>query len=113
MTFVIYALNPLLSGTSGVPTIQESWPAFLLVSLCLAGWAVLRRIKYNLSRIGNLLNSIFTSNWSLRAGRPVFEFISKIFSGINFVLEGQAGVLWAFLIFILLVSILSQIRPGG
>ena len=113
MTIVIYALNPLLTGSSVMPTIQESWPAFLMTFLCLAGLAVSRRIKLNFSRFETLLRSIFTSNWSLRAGHLVFDLISRIFSGINFVLEGQAGVLWAFLIFILLVSIMSQISPGG
>ncbi|OGO35034.1 MAG: hypothetical protein A2Z16_11940 [Chloroflexi bacterium RBG_16_54_18] len=113
MTFVIYALDPLLSGSSVMPTIRETGPAFLLAVLCLAGWTVSRRIKHSFSRLENLLNSIINSNWSLHAGKLVFEFVSKIFPGVNFVLEGQAGVLWAFLIFILLVSIMSQIMPGG
>jgi len=113
MIVVIYALNPLLSGRAEMPTIPESWPAFMITFLCLAGLAVSRRIKFNFSRLEVLFNTIFNSNWSLRAGHEVFEMFSKIFSGINFVLEGQAGVLWAFLILILLVSVMSQIQLGG
>lgn len=113
ITAVIYFQNPILSGSDMRPSLLQTWPAFLFVAVCLAGLFLSRRFKFSFRRAETIVTTISSVGGIRRSGNLLFQGLGKFFSLINYVLEGQAGVLWAFLILILLVSLMAQFGAGG
>lgn len=57
----------------------------------------------------NVLDPLFSLGWLRRLTGSAYTLVGRIIAGINSVLEGEGGVLWAILILILLVAYLSQV----
>jgi len=65
------------------------------------------------ARITNYLHNRLDLDWlyrfiwrNLRTGRHLIHWS-------NTLLEGQAGILWAFLLLVLLLTLFTQSNPGG
>jgi hypothetical protein len=91
----------------------ESWPGF-----AVSGLFILFALAYRSKIVfpGLVLERIIallSFNWGYRIFWRVYQLIRRMFFSFNALLEGPAGVLWAFLLLILLVSLLSHGRSGG
>jgi hypothetical protein len=107
---------PLRNGHNPLqqhPSLLESWPGIavmFLVGLIFFFW----RGRYGLpARFFISLRKRLSFGWLygliwrlLRMGRYVMQWL-------NTLLEGQAGILWAFLLLVLLLTLLSQSILGG
>lgn len=111
LQLTVWQLHPGLS--TPLPTLLESWPAFLLAVLSLASLLAFKRFQLPYERLAAIYRSLFSPGWALRWISRLLRPVAGFFAGVNFVLEGQAGVLWAILIFILLVSIMFQLGSGA
>lgn len=113
MALLVYLANPYLAGLSTQPALLASWPGFALLGLYLLGLAVSRRVKFNLARLEGMTTALSSLDWHHRVGNWIFKTAGGLFRVISRVMEGQAGVLWAFLILILLLSLMAQFGAGG
>jgi hypothetical protein len=95
------------------PGLLESWPG-IAITLLVGLYFLSRRRKNVLpARITHYLHNRLDLDWlyrfiwrNLRTGRHLIHWS-------NTLLEGQAGILWAFLLLVLLLTLFTQSNPGG
>ena len=64
-------------------------------------------------RIGRAFTFIFSFRWIYRAIWRLYFLLGRLVRLISNILEGDGGVLWALLILVLFIAILSQFRLGA
>lgn len=95
------------------PLWSESWPG-LVVALIAALFTLWLRRGYQISpRILSVLQNFFSLGWFYRIAGATYLLIRRLLAFISRLLEGQAGILWALLLLILLLSLFVQISMGG
>jgi hypothetical protein len=95
------------------PSLVESWPA--LASIVLAAlffWIQVWRWPIFL-RISDGLRLVFSLVWLYRLAGYGFILLRRVLFLGSTLLESQAGILWAFLLLVLLLSLFSQVGQGG
>lgn len=85
---------------------------FSLISAIVIILAGIRGITLP-KRISNIIRSLLSLEWIYGLFWWFYRTLSRLFSSISSILEGEGGVLWAILILILLISLLSQPGVGG
>lgn len=118
---VISTWMPLIWDRSGF-TLYKGWPwsavLIMLSVLWIAGSKLLQTHPISESsptgfsllmirRSGFVLRKIFDLEWLMRIGGSVYALAGRLIHFINTVLEGEGGILWAFLFLALLASLLS------
>lgn len=108
----------LISFQSHPPGWERFDPAALFAAILGAGFAasilVLRRtFKTPFHRWADALHELFSLNWLYRAFPLVLVAIRSLLGVIQSLLEGQAGLIWAFLILLLLLTLYAQFSSGG
>jgi hypothetical protein len=102
----------MLSAGSNLPTLVESWPS-LVIMLTAVLLILLVRITPAISKFsGSPILKLLSFNWLYRLFWSLFYIIRRLFSGFNYILEGQGGLLWDILLLLLLFSIFSRINIG-
>jgi hypothetical protein len=97
----------------GFPSVDQSWPG-LAVLILVAGMGVWRQRGLPVPRrILTLLGQVFSFRWLYRWLWGSYKTAGRIIGGINFILEGDGGILWALLLLTLLFSLLMQRGLGG
>ncbi len=59
------------------------------------------------------LQDFLSLNWLYRLLWASYRYLVRVFGFLTSVLEGEGGVLWAFLILVLLFSLLARNNGGG
>ncbi|MEW6718657.1 MAG: hypothetical protein AB1345_14295 [Chloroflexota bacterium] len=62
--------------------------------------------------VNQFIQRFFSMGWLFRLAARVYQWLGQILYGLSNLLEGEAGLLWTFLLLILLFSFLSR-RVGG
>lgn len=107
--------SSLLGFPPGPPTpnLIETTIVLLIVALSiLLYWSRLWKSS-TLLRITNAFRLFFNPLWLFRLVDSVHTLASKIYSLVTTLLESQAGILWAFLFLVFLISIFLQAGSGG
>jgi len=63
-------------------------------------------IKEPLQNTGNMLDRFFHFDWFYRFFGFVMKFLQGVFTGMNTILEGEGGILWAMVFLALLISLI-------
>jgi hypothetical protein len=69
-------------------------------------------IKKPLLSIGFVLDRFLQFGWFYQLIRFVLGFFQRIISTLNFILEGEGGVLWAMVFLALLISLIANSKGG-
>jgi hypothetical protein len=101
--------GPEIPGTPAMPL----WPIIVLVGLVLAGGALYWKKITLPTRIFDLLDRVFSLRWFYPLLAWLYKFAGRVAKEISMLLEGEGGMLWALVVLVLLVSILSQIAVGS
>jgi len=90
-----------------------SWPT--LISIVLAALLFWMRIwRWSIfPRLAGGLGYLFSLEWLYRLVGAGLRMLRRVFSLASRLLESQAGILWAFLLLVLLLSLFSQGWLGG
>ncbi len=113
-TFII-SWRPLQTGQSPVamkPELIELWPGF--ASLLLAGiflWLSRHKIKFPGWSV-RIFRAMPNFNWIYRSIWQILRIARYLFQWSNTLLESQAGILWAFLLLVLLITLFSPSNMG-
>jgi hypothetical protein len=100
-------------GWVGARVIGLWWLAIVVILLA-AGFTILaRRILVHMppSSISSQWTRIFRLNWLYSTLTVPFNFLRRIVDIITSSLEGEGGLLWSFLLLVLILSILSTRGP--
>jgi len=98
----------------GLPILTVSWWGGVLAFVVAAVFFFLSRREFEVpSFVTAGLRSLLSLDWMYRIIWWLYRNISRFFSAISQILEGEGGVLWALLMLILLVSLMSQLNRGG
>jgi hypothetical protein len=95
------------------PSWIESWPAFGCGAIAAVLLALRRRSRASSSRLLMKVQHIVSISWLYRSIWGGYHLLRRIFSWLDLLLEGQAGLLWALLLLVLLFSLITQIGLGG
>ena len=113
MIFLLGASGNLPGNPLQTPSLLESWPGFVVFTVGGIWFFIFRRSEsITLSRLERS-RPFLSIAWVYRFFWGFYQALRRVFFAISAILEGQAGVLWAFLIFLLLVSVFSQVSFGG
>jgi hypothetical protein len=105
---------PAAGGISGTyPSIFASWPVIIPLGLFVFILILARRGYSFPPRLGILFRRSFPTEWLYQFIWITYRFLGRSLSFISAVLEGGAGVLWALLILIMLLSLFAQVGLGG
>lgn len=109
VTYIISAIfSPDIPGTANPP----SWPIYVTIGIVVL-MAVLYWKKVKLSTKNfYLLDDVFSLKWLYPVLGWLYQGAGRIAREISLLLEGEGGVLWALVVLVLLVSILTQIAAG-
>jgi hypothetical protein len=101
------------------PTASQLWSLPVLIASALsAGIALLiwgrgeRLMKLPL-RNTRFLRSTLTLEWAYRLVWRIYRLVDRLVDFFSTLLEGEGGLLWAFLLIMLFLAILAQGRLGG
>ncbi len=75
--------------------------------------AVQPRWQTPLEHLGSGLARWLSMEWLYRAVWQLYRPIRRLFDFLSSVIEGEGGVLWALLLLVLFMAILSQLNTGG
>lgn len=92
------------------------WPAVAVLLISILVFIVRERSQKIFifpSSWVNLSNEFLSLFWLKTASSWVANILGWILRTVNRVLEGQAGILWALLLIVLLLSVASQFALGG
>jgi hypothetical protein len=106
------ATDPTANPLQGLPGLFAAWPGFavaFLVALSLVARELGLRIP---SRLGSGLQAVLGLEWLYRLVWIVYRAAGRIAAWAGHTLEGPAGVLWALLILVLLISLFVQFGMG-
>ena len=108
------ALSQGMAQQSSLPVLSIGWWGGLLVVGVASVLMYLSRREFELpSSITMALRGLLSLDWIYRVFWWLYRNISRFFSSISLILEGEGGVLWALLMLILLVSLLIPLSGGG
>jgi formate hydrogenlyase subunit 3/multisubunit Na+/H+ antiporter MnhD subunit len=109
---VTYILSTVFSpGIPGAVT-PPFWPILVLLGITLVmGLLYLKKVSMPM-RFLNQLDRIFSLRWLYSLLGWVYQGVGRVGREISLLLEGEGGVLWALVLLVLLVSILSQLAAG-
>ncbi len=108
------AISHGLSQQSGLPILTVGWwGGVLAIVPAAAFWYLSRRETALPSPISANLHGLLSLEWMYRVFWWLYRYISRFFSSISLILEGEGGVLWAFLMLILLISLMGQLNGGS
>jgi hypothetical protein len=104
-------------GIVGVPMPLWWVGAISLTAAAFFLWADWRAARNQqdlllLPAVITFFGNVFSLNWAYRLLWSIYRFLSRPVAFINEVLEGEGGVLWAFLVLVLLLLWLMN-RGGG
>jgi len=107
------ALNQGLVGISA-PLLSLSWWAgvFAFAVVLVLIYARTREIALP-APITSGIQSLLSLEWIYRLFWWFYRSIGRLFTSISSILEGEGGILWAVLILILLIVLLSQQGAGA
>ena len=123
---ILSAWSGLLFKLQGWNQITYWW-AVAAILVILAGIVFLRYSKsgknwlknpqadhfyQTLKPFGSLLNQIFHFEWLYKILSFLFDVQKRIVNGLNLILEGEGGILWALVFLALLISLLASGRSG-
>ena len=90
-----------------IESIQYSWIELLPIGLAVI--ITLLRVQFKESLITiKIKNPSFKQNYFTILLWGIYNLIRRIINGINFILEGDGGMLWSLVLLLLFVTILSQ-----
>ncbi|MBI3158872.1 MAG: hypothetical protein HYZ26_04665 [Chloroflexi bacterium] len=105
-------LGFLAAGLPWLGAAAPRWPP-VGIALLAGGTALLgRRIRLP-GFVFAALDSAFSLRWLFSLAGRLLERLSSGLDGLNRVLEGEGGVLWALVLVALLISLLGQLAGGG
>ena len=89
------------------------WPGIVvcILGVSIFTWTLQGRDLF--SKPESVLAWTLSFEWIYPILSGLFRFFSRIFRFMNIFIEGEPGVLWAALVLILLLSLLSQVWSGG
>jgi len=109
--------NLLESGTGYVyPTTRSPvafWIGLAIPFLFVIGYWITPKIRLSFSSHANTALKLLSFDWAIEFLRWSFRKLADLFSFLNLVFEGQGGILWAFLVLILLGGFLYMVTGGG
>jgi hypothetical protein len=96
-------------GWIGAMTIGLWWPAFTVILLAIGFFFLDMRILVHIppSRLSSQLEQIFQIRWLYSPLVGLYNLIGRVAGIITSSLEGEGGLLWTFLLLVLILSILS------
>jgi hypothetical protein len=101
-----------LSPDLGVTASSPIWPGLVVVGIVVTvivlGW---RGVKPP-ERVGAIFDQVFSLRWFYDFFEWAYNAVGQALTFITALLEGEGGVLWAFLLVALLVSIITQLGSG-
>lgn len=71
------------------------------------------RFWHRTSGLIDFLKNVLSLNWLYRFLWITYRYLARISAFFTSILEGEGGVLWAFLILVLLLSVLGRSNEGG
>lgn len=101
-------------SSAPIPASLLSWiigPISIAVTTLIMFFA--HRFWYRTSGLIDFLKNVLSLNWLYRLLWVTYRYLARISAFFSSVLEGEGGVLWAFLILVLLLSILGRSNGGG
>jgi hypothetical protein len=108
-------LTYYLSGIAYFPydrptwSLTELWPSFVVLALAaLIGVLVWRGVSFS-SVLFSMLDEVFSLRWLYRLLGNAYQLVGRGLHLISNLLEGGGGVLWAFLLVVLLLSLVTQL----
>lgn len=124
----ILALVPIIAGYAGWKTMLQSgtgyiypstrtrfefWIGVVIAFLLITGYLIKPRIRIRLQSHTQSWLKVLSFDWVLAFLRWSFRKFSDLFNFVNRIFEGQGGILWTFLILILLGGFLYMVTAGG
>jgi hypothetical protein len=108
-TYVLSALfSPEIPGTVSPPL----WPIFVyFVIAAVVGFLYWKKFSVP-TKFFSQLDRVFSLRWLYPLLGGAFRFFGRMGREISLLLEGEGGVLWALVLLVLLVSVLSQVAAG-
>lgn len=112
-------------GWEGSLTVGNWWASAVSSVLCVGGvigFTAIKRTAHRqpelagnwfallAGRVANILARFITLGWFYRLAALVFSLLQRLVNFISLLLEGEGGIIWAF---VLLTLILSLLLPGG
>ena len=97
----------------GIDKISRLLPGFFVVSISILGIYLVRNRSATVARAALILKTIFGFHWVYQISRQLIRPVMGIFIIANRMLEGQAGILWAFLLLVLFISLVTESLVGG
>jgi hypothetical protein len=90
------------------------WPPVAVLALAAAIFVAFRTRRLDLQpRAASLLNAIFSLDWLQVLVARVLRVIEWLFYFGSRLLEGNAGVLWAIMLVVLMLSLIAQFAFPG
>jgi hypothetical protein len=85
------------------------WGGAITLGLATFLWLASRRIPRSLRPgLASALGRVFSLSWLYRLLWVVYRSVGRLVALITLLLEGEGGLLWAFLLLVLMVSLLTQ-----
>jgi hypothetical protein len=110
VTYILSAVfSPEVPGTTAPPL----WPIILSVGIAVVGGILYWKKIALPTRVFDLLDSVFSLRWLYPVLAWLYQFAGRVAREVSLLLEGEGGVLWALVVLVLLVSILTQIAVGS
>lgn len=95
------------------PTWLGTASASLGLLAAAGGWLVARKLGPSSPRLISGAGRFISLAWLYRLAWRVILALRKLFSAASIVLEGPAGILWALLFLILIISLITGLGVGG
>lgn len=101
------------------PAAEQLWSLPVLIAsglstgLALLAWGRGQRSTQLPQRVRRFLRSILALEWAYRLVWRGYRLVDRVVDFFSELLEGEGGLLWAFLIIILFLAILAQGPAGG
>jgi hypothetical protein len=116
---LVLLLSAALLGLGLAPTLKPSevstpvWVGLLALPFAAILFLASRNRELLPASFGNRFKQDFSFGWLQAAFLQLERGLSAMFHLVSAVLEGRAGVLWALLTVVLLLSLIIQIVPAG
>jgi hypothetical protein len=110
VTYIFSSIfSPDIPGTTTPPL----WPIILFMSIVLLGGFLYWKKTTLPNRIFEFLDRIFSLRWLYSVLNWLYQFAGRVAREISLLLEGEGGVLWALVVLVLLISLMTQIAVGS
>jgi hypothetical protein len=116
LTWIALSVLPLRSNPdqqNALLQLNTLLPGLVVVGFSLVVMFFLHFWPGASAKIFSLVGDILGLNWLYQILIRLAHMARSLLSLLNFLLEAQAGMIWAFLIIILLLTLIVQIQPGG